>query len=375
MKKILLATTAVVALTTISAEAFAADKIKLSLGGFMRQYVGIASHDEVASTNAGAGRGVNLAQWQNNEIYFNGSTKLDNGLTVAVVNQMETSSAANFANADVVTISVSSDAMGQLTFGNTNHALDGAQVRIPQATGLDWGDGENNNVVGNTATTSSVAWAKASTVGPNDLDPGSKETMIKWISPNFSGVQVSASYTAGQGTQGPIQGVTGNAATDAHTIALSYGGEISGAAVAASIGRGSFAAYDAKSAGLEVGMAGFTVGGAYYDYSDTEAAGTAGAVATTATTNNMDGKAWEIGVGYATGPYTVTLGYAKSESDGDTAVVGSNNDTQWAVGGAYDLGAGVTLVGEYYHAKSTAEAANAATDTASGIIAGIEIGF
>jgi len=54
MKKILLASTALVAMATVSGEAFAADKIALSLSGFHRQYIALSSPDDAGpSMNIG----------------------------------------------------------------------------------------------------------------------------------------------------------------------------------------------------------------------------------------------------------------------------------------------------------------------------------
>ncbi|MCW8916917.1 MAG: porin, partial [Magnetovibrio sp.] len=93
MKKILLGTTAVIALGTLSTEAFAADKIQLGLGGFMRQYVAISNSDEVATTT-NAARDSGIGQWGNSEVFFSGSTTLDNGLKVAAKVELEANQGA-----------------------------------------------------------------------------------------------------------------------------------------------------------------------------------------------------------------------------------------------------------------------------------------
>lgn len=368
MKKILLGTTAVVALATMSTEAFAADKIQLGLGGFTRHYVGLANNDEVAATaNSATARGLKLSQFANSEVYFRGATTLDNGLSVSVDIQREADK-RNAGAVDVSAVTVSSDAMGALTIGSTTSAGDDFAVRVPQASGLDWSDGYSNAWVATTAGAASTAFANNTTV---DIETyGDKSGKLKYVSPSFSGVTAFASYSAHRGGN-DAQQATRNAANDGSSFGLAYEGEVGGASISADVQQlRNNGSANINHFGLSVGMAGFTVGGGYMTQNDDQ-------LAATAASSSNDGKSYEIGVGYETGPYTLTAGYMKSESKGVVATAGNNTMTNYAIGAAYDLGAGVALVADYYHAKTDAEgAAVAATDgTVSGVIAGIEIGF
>jgi len=376
MKKILLATTAVVALTTISAEAFAADKIKLSLGGFMRQYVALTNHDEVAATaNTSTLRGVDLALDANSEIYFRGSTKLDNGLSVAVDFQMESSnrqSGTANRNFDVASLEISSDAIGAITVGSTTHAADDFLTRASLPIGTyDWGDTDGLALTGVAAGTSSSAFASAA----GDItDTGSKGLKLKYVSPNFSGVNVFASYTAND-QDADVTGASSNAA-DASSYGIAFGGEVGGASVAADATHMDFGGNtETNHFGLSVGMAGFTVGGGYSDFNENRSSvilGTTGA--------STEGSAWELGVGYETGPYSVAAAYMTAKNTGTTATAGDNKDTKWQVGATYDLGAGVALSGMYWSSKADTEGSGTTIATGlstkvSGVIAGIEVGF
>lgn len=370
MKKILLGTTAIVALATMSSEAFAADKIKLELGGFMRHYVGVINHDEVGPANTNVARGVSLAQWSNSEIYFRGATTLDNGLNVSVDTQMESSTrTVGNRNFDIASLTVSSDAMGALTIGSSNHGVDQFATRAPMASNYDWGDAASLGMVAKTAAAASSNFTYAA----GDLTAlGGKGESLKYVSPNFSGAQVFASYSAGTGTTGNNVQVT-SAVDDSYSYGVAYSGEMGGATIAADLAHAMVdAGYDLNRAGLNVGMAGFTVGGSYTDFNDTTTANTQ----TTATTSDQNGNAWELGVSYVTGPYSVSVDYMTAKNDGDTAVAGSNKDTAWQVAGTYDLGAGVALTGTYFTSKANGEGAAANTDRkASGVLAGIEVGF
>ena len=77
MKKVLLGTTAIVAAGMIAAvpSADAASKMKLSVGGYMEQWIGFTSQDDgVAQDYSG------FSTVSDGEIHFKGKTKLDNGI-------------------------------------------------------------------------------------------------------------------------------------------------------------------------------------------------------------------------------------------------------------------------------------------------------
>ena len=368
MKKILLGTTAIIALSTFSAEAFAAEKIKLELGGFMRHYVGLTNHDEVAVTALSAEtRGIDLGMHANTEVYFRGNTTLDNGLNVAVDIQMEADK-SQARRTDKSYVTISSDGMGALSVGSIVAAADDFLVRVPQAAGLDWSDAYGYGSVAGVAGASATAFAAQSAVDVED--GGNSDGKLKYVSPSFSGLSVVASFTPANGGGSDLTGGT-NASTEEIAYGAKFDGELGGAAVSAGVGTlhndGSFKKHHF---GLSVGMAGFTIAGGYTDQNDDLSGATA-------RLSSNDGKAYEIGVGFEQGPYTVTAGYMRTESKGTIANVADNVDKHWAVAGAYDLGAGVKLVADYWHAKSESEdvAINAADGSVSGLIAGIEVGF
>ena len=84
MKKILLGTTAIVAAGMIAApSADAADKIKISVGGYMNQWFGYTTADD----ESGEYQGFNNVS--DTEIFFTGMTTLDNGISFGVNVQLE----------------------------------------------------------------------------------------------------------------------------------------------------------------------------------------------------------------------------------------------------------------------------------------------
>lgn len=365
MKKILLGTTAVVALGAMSAEAYAADPINLGLGGFLRDYVNYSNHDP----DAGTADNMQLGQWQNSEVYVTGSTTLDNGIDVAARVEIETNGEDNGNSTDRVFMTLGSDGMGLLRLGVAAHMMDDHAVRAPMVGPNDWGDMGNYTQEGATATNNNNA---------NDLaDFGDNSIKIGYQSPTFAGATVYASYGVAEGS-GASNGRNLSRATthDSVSFGLAYSGEFSGASVSADVGQfiqrsatngttGSPTLADGKKVtrvGVNVGMSGFTVGGSFSDINDD--VGTAN-----------DGDVWELGVGYETGPYALAAAYMSSKAKG-AATVGNDEWTAWTVGASYDLGAGVGLVAQYHAEEWTQEGnvANGSSNT-SALVAGVEIGF
>ena len=368
MKKILLGTTAVVALGTLSTEALAADKIKLELGGFMRQYVGFSNSDETAVTaNTTAQRDTGLGQQGNSEVYFTGSTTLDNGLKVSATMQLETNRGAT-GNMDESYLTVSSDALGSLSLGARPHAAASLDVRAPNAGNHDWTDIDAWSGVARTAGANNTA----ATIVANDVAGAWTDDTIKavYISPSFAGVTVGASWSAAEGAGTESAQLMNTNQRDGYSFAVAYAGDFDGISVDASVVHGRRSAlYDQTGLGLSVGMAGFTVGGAYYDFD--------GKPVTGVNTSSDDGKGFEIGVAYETGPYSLSASYMNSKNDGTTATAGDNEDTMWQLTATYDLGAGVALTATYFDSEIDPEGTTNTTTAAdgSGLIAGIEVGF
>lgn len=377
MKKILLGTTAVIALGTMTTEAFAADKIKLSVGGFMKEYLGITNSDEVASTDSAAARDKDISQFTDTEIHFLGSTTLDSGLKVAVTVEMEADQGAAGStgplNVDRSYLTISSDALGSLAVGSTPHFADSNLVRVPNASGnFDWTDTDSWAGIATSATASTAAFT---TTAPDISGVGGDSAKLSYTSPTFAGLTIGASYTAAETANASDARRAPGTLSDGYTYGARWAGDLGGAAIAADVTHMNFGDVNQSinHFGLNVGMAGFTVGGGYSDFDDTQsAAGKAANVSTTVT----DGNAWELGVGYVTGPYSVSVGYMAAEDDGTVAGAGGDKDTKWKVAGSYDMGAGVALTANYFHNKRDAEGTAATTaSTITGVIAGIEVNF
>ena len=91
MKKVLIASTALVAAGLMTAgTASASEKIKLNLGGFSKWWVvGAWQNASYKDAAVGGAQPVAVDIKGDNEVYFGGSTTLDNGLKVGIDIQLE----------------------------------------------------------------------------------------------------------------------------------------------------------------------------------------------------------------------------------------------------------------------------------------------
>ena len=180
MKKFLVATTALVAVAALSTTAQAADPIKLSIGGFMHQWVGFTDNENDTTVADGV-QMSKVGTWSNAEIYFRGSTKLDNGLTVGVNIDTERSGGADGVSDDTF-LSVSSDSLGTVKIGSTKGVSYGLS-HTHSDVGLGVNDGDFTNFVANNLGL--------------DIDTLTSSTdghKVIYLTPNFGGVQAGASY-------------------------------------------------------------------------------------------------------------------------------------------------------------------------------------
>ncbi len=385
MKKILLGTTAVIALSAMSTQAFAAEKVKLGLGGFMRQYVGLINNDQVAATSGSLSRGMSFSQWSNTEIYVKGSTKLDNGLKVSARVEFEADGRISGRSVDASFLTVSSDTMGALTMGSIAHAADDYRVGAPKVNKFDWDSLRPWGYVAKTATTSGSTFTYSTFNDFTSLGDD-KSIKLRYVSPTFANMfTVYGSYSAAEGSDSAnLRAVARNQSDDGYSFGVQFNSKLGGAAVKADlsrydsngtsaiVGTGSTTskspaggyALTADQFGLNVGMSGVTVGGSYTKFNDNRAG-----------MNNNDGNAWELGVAYKTGPYGVSARYTKAKTKGSAATAGNNEDTAWAVAASYNLGAGVALSATYFDLEANPEGSATATRQVNGVIAGIEVGF
>jgi hypothetical protein len=414
MKKHLLGTTALVAagmfaMVDTAAAQTKVQPIQVSVGGYWAEYVSYTSQDDVGGAGGiagslntttgtitpavsfgGSGEVTKFDQFSDKEIHFNGRTTLDNGLTIGFRAELEANTEGDQIDESFMFVE---GRFGRLELGAINNVQYRMAYKAPEAQTRPWSnEGNIFNVMVNpsgSAVFDTVLGTTVSRFHDNDSEK------INYYTPRFEGFQLGLSYipNSSQDKQSP----------DAISVAYSRGWA---AAVnfVRTFGAFDVAAYagymtwqgpqtsatagapdpDQWNVGLQLGYAGFKVGGSYGKIEDgrTGSAGTASASSAGTGTGIVDGRAFDLGIMYTFGPAAVSLNYIDGENESGTcsrttqACTSAGDDTfsMLSIGGKYTLGPGVSLEAALFHAE--VEAAGATTDNeATGGIVGIVLVF
>ncbi|CAA7614936.1 conserved exported hypothetical protein [Candidatus Terasakiella magnetica] len=411
MKKILTASTALVAAGMITAGAAdAADKIKINVGGFSQWWVVGVWQDtkfqnatnQANNNNLGLPAGTltngqnNAAQRANvdikgnNEIWFSGDTTLDNGMKVGVFVSLEAG-----GHSDILTDSIDKSyawvegGFGKVMLGTAPNGTALLHVQAPDAA---------NNFTNAGIMNANFAVSKpASVMGMNQI-VGQSSSMnttniiaddnaekITYVAPSFAGLTVGATYVPSvtrqdqRGTPLSRSEAFGGGAMYANTFGP-VGVKLSGGYVwvdLSSSGAVGERAYTAQSYGTQLSYAGFTLGGSVQLARDDHksgalsasvlgsgANGTNGSATYGSAANatyiapgkgqiDFGGKAFDVGLQYASGPYAVSLAYFRSEVNGALTSTKKDLIEFYQASGKYALGPGVDMLGSvgYAHYK------------------------
>ncbi|SOC17350.1 porin [Thalassospira xiamenensis] len=305
MKKILIASSALV-VVAFAGQAQASEKIKLSVGGYMEQWAGIADQDRRESRNAFQ---------SDTEIHFKGATTLDNGIEVGAVVELEGETSGDQVDEQYLFVN---GGFGQIKLGKDDGAADDMGLIAPAVGPVGVNDGDLTN------------WVDAylpDTVQTSDAK------RLTYYTPSLGGFRAGVSYADsdelntdnGTGDNVVSAGLSYEKDFDSWSLGLSAVGE--------NKGEGNW-----YGLGANVGFGNFTVGGSWghieddYGLSDNDTAG-----------NESDN--FDIGVSYAMDAATVSLSYAYADygnrdTDGGASSTGEISTVD--LGLAYALGAGVS---------------------------------
>lgn len=402
MKKALLSTTALIAASAIVAVAASPasaenEKISLRLGGFMEQWIGYSSQDDVLGTDTSG-----PIQASDTEVFFLGKTTLDNGISFGVNIQLEGNTTGDTIDESYLTIGGD---FGLVYIGDENSAQYKMQYSAP-----DVGIGANSGDQTIWASFAGVGGTAGTFRGPFgstfvEAARANDVFRLSYFTPRFSGFQFGASYapTATQDTSGPIDrdadlhdgislganfvesfnGVdvavaagygmwqSGSTAAVAETAANTLlRSQLSGAGLDAN-GVNALAPSDAVAAsnpddpeawnlGLSIGFSGFTVGGSYAEAKDDPSVG------------DMEG--WDIGVSYATGPWGVGVIYYHGERDGGGTALKAEIDTVMG-SAAYTMGPGIKIIGTLGYTEISDESGTGEDNEAVYFVVGPKLSF
>jgi len=370
MKKHLLGTTALVAaglfgLVDTAAAQTKVQPIQVSVGGYWGEFVSYTSQDD----RGGAAFNQKLTQfdqWSDKEIHFNGRTTLDNGLTIGFRLELE----GNTDASDQIdeTYMFIEGRFGRLEIGALNNVQYRMGYNAPEAQTRPWSnEGNIFNVLANN-TGSPLFDSMLGTTRSRFFDNDSEK--LNYYTPRFEGFQLGVSYIPNSaqdrnGAPDPISTAYSRGLAAAVNFVRTFGAFD----VAASAGYMRWQAPDIGvtgsssdpkqwNVGLQLGYAGFKVGGSYGKISD----GRGGASGTNATASTagtavtgVEGRAWDAGIMYTFGPAAVSLNYIDGRNDDGNVVTGTGGGddkfTMLSLAGKYTLGPGVSLEANVWTAK------------------------
>lgn len=347
-------------------------KIKIGLGGFLNTYVGFAEQDgSFESTNNNPARvgydSINIIN--DSEVYFTGGTKLDNGVGVNVIIQMEADPSGGNGAIDESYVKLTGG-FGDLRIGSTKFASFVLRHGAPGAGAVAMGNPDTNNWIVKPAN-NSLSGAQGTHIGGGD------QLKAVYITPKINGFRVGASYVPSTTNADTMPATGGNSGTETqmYDIVGSYENKLGGmnlkADIAAYREQGTAAnSIDGRRFGITMGFGAVTVGGSVLN-EDAVDAGQSTLAA------NPDMESMDAGITYAMSPATkIGLTYFNAKKENASGTAGEDSVTKIGAGINHSLGSGVTFVGSLanvdFEDESTADADNNGGWLA---VAGIKVGF
>jgi hypothetical protein len=355
MKKVLLGTSAI-ALAGAFASQASANEWTVRVGGYMEQYAAYADVDvDNGNTAEGIPTGADLNgidSKQDAEIHFLPSITLDNGLLIGADIQLEGNTSGDQIDESFMRIKGS---FGEINLGNENSAGYKMMYAAPDVTFVNVNSGSlsawvpftgaglaaatNGTDFGNDVFRGTLGASFIETLGNNDI------ARFTYYTPRFAGFQVGVSYARDNTQDSNAALDCDNNACDFFDVGANYVNSF-GAFNLALAGRYGWAdtpsggSPEVWAAGLNLGYGGFTIGGSYADQDGDHGA--------------AEGRYWDAGVSYETGPWGFSFTYANGENVNDECffadgvdACGSSTDEeelqQFLLGLNYALAKGVNL--------------------------------
>ena len=366
MKKVLMGTTAIGAVALMAGPAAAQDgKISLGVGGYYENFFTFVEQDFDDTNSEVPDNDYNQFNVrQEGEIHFTGETTLDNGLTVGFQVQLE---AVTQDDQIDETFLYFEGSWGRLVMGSENSAPYLMQYTAP-AAGLGLNDP-------NIAPFNDISDAGTSTL----LNTVSDANKITYFTPRFAGFQLGASYTPNiDAVGGDRQSSDLNTSEDEDDynnflgvganfvesfngvdVAIAGGLEYGQAENNELLAPADIDDFLGFSGGVNVGFAGFTVGGSVLHSNG-------------GLDDDGDVLVWDIGATYGQGPWEIGITYLRGETE-----TGANDEDEldrFEIGGRYRLSPGVRVVGAIQYTDEEDDSANRDED-AWGVIIGTRLDF
>ena len=378
MKKSLFATTAIVAAAAAASmapqQAAAQDDggINLGVGGYYEFYYTASDQDELPGQSDYRADRVR----SEGEIEFSGDTTLDNGIQVGINVQLEA-----YTTGDQI------DEHYAFVEGSFGRVQIGAENSAPYLMGyIAPSVGINANSPDYLPFNSATGIFPSTVIGVPLGGGSSDANKLTYFTPRISGFQLGASYAPDTAnTSGATQGAgllqDDDAGVDqgrSFGLGANYVNSFNGIDLAVSAGYETVEDdddtaggtgvnndedYDSYGAGLNVGYAGFTVGGSINQSTDDGPAG-----------GEAEALAWDLGVSYETGPWGASLTWLRTTVEFDNVNAEPTQDTAVA-SLTYALGTGITLNGNLHYFAEDQDFAGGYDGDGYGASAGLMLNF
>lgn len=380
MKKVLLASSALVAFGAVGAAvpAVAQDKLQLGLGGFAKQEFGYVKNDNYGGTPA---QGVNrkgFDQQSDVEVYFRGTLKLDNGISVMVHVELEGETSADQIDEQYVRVFGS---FGDLRLGSLNNAAYQMSYFAPE-----YGVGYNEAFIYGYITSPTYATNAPVFLQTARLSVDNDSNKIAYFTPRIFGFQGGVSYTPEHDDNGDTMR-SGTRYRNGIGAAINYDNKFGALYVAGNVGYYradapinasgpgfKFSDIEGYNAGFNLGFANFLLGGAWQKYTSGAVSAANGGVGGSTTTANTSAKGtvWSLGGAYNFGPGGISLNWQKGKTAGSTLIPGDIENTALLLSARYYIGPGVRVYGtvarvEYEDENRVAPVDNKGWATIAGI--------
>jgi len=381
MKKALFSTTALAAAGALAfgaSDALAQSKAKplsMSVGGYFTSYMGYAEQSSSFESTGNATARVGYDQFNvinDSEVYFRGSTKLDNGLGVSLTVQLETDQVNNASAHIDESYMTLSGGFGSVLLGSTKGSTVKMNVGAPSVGGLPLSTPDHDSWIIKPSAVGSVAnFSSGTTAGASD------SMKVVYMSPTIAGgLSVGASYTPSTDNSDnmPETGGTSGDASQMFDAVVKYSAKMGGSTVNANVGYGETQGTALNSTnflrgGVTVAAGGITAGFDVIDIGnkDTAIEGTA---------NSDEQTSYNIGVKYAAGGYTMGVGYAHSEMPFASGTTGDDEMDKYTLGLERGMGAGVTLTGQLLYVDYSDETTSDANNNSGwALVGGVKVAF
>lgn len=365
MRKILLATSAIVAGSAFATAASAAEAPKLDISGKIDiQYIGESYDNSDVSANAYEGtQKIDHLPFMT-ELTFDANAEADNGLKYGGRIELRPSSSAT--KSDEIWIDVAG-AFGKVILGQDDGVGD---ANVPAGGSV---------LVGSFGFTGTYAAGTNGLPGDAEIDEGSfantgDDNKISYYTPNFGGFTAGVSYTFDSNSlNSAASGEKSENFGDHLELLAKWSGDVAGSSVTVA---GSYKKADSNVAtredlkaweiGAKASFGDLSVGANYYDNSDS-------GVTKTSTTDDA-GNGYSLGVAYSFGDVAVSAGYLSTEVERggkDDTYENLSLDVQYTVAEGLTTYAGI----QFAEGEDGSDTSTAGSNEATAVVIGTRLSF